>query len=133
MIIKQIKLSNISKDKLSRLKGRTGIQQWNIFCRWALCYSLSESTIPPELEVPSDSNVEMTWHTFAGEYHEIYDALVKAWCIQHALKTDEETLVKYFKLHLNRGISYLAGTNLIKGIDDLVDLALYVKEVASDE
>lgn len=124
MILKQIRLSNLSKDRLSRLKGRTGIQNWNILCRWALCYSLSESTVPPEQELPADSNVEMSWHTFAGEYHEIYDALLKAWCVEHELPTDEESLIKYFKAHLNRGISYLAGTNLIKSIDDLVDLAI---------
>ena len=131
MIVKQIKLSNQSKDKLSRLKGRTGIQNWNILCRWAVCYSLSESTVPTDQEISADSNVEMSWHTFAGEYFEIYDALIKAWCIERGLPTDEDTLAKYFKLHLNRGISYLAGTNLIKSIDDLVDLVLKTKEVTT--
>ena len=124
MIVKQIKLSNQSKDKLARLKGRTGIKNWNILCRWALCYSLSERTVPAELNSPSDSNVEMSWHTFAGEYHEVYSALIKAWCMQHKLPTDEETLANFFKAHLNRGIAYLAGTNHIKSIDDLVNLVL---------
>ena len=124
MILKQIKLSSQSKDKLSRLKGKTGIQNWNILCRWALCYSLSESTVPVDIEILADSNLEMSWHTFGGEYHEIYDALIKARCIKDGLSTDEETLARYFKLHLNRGISYLAGTNVIKSIDDLVDLVI---------
>jgi DNA sulfur modification protein DndE len=65
----------------------------------------------------------MSWHTFAGEYHEIYNALIKAWCTRHNLPTDEYSLIKYFKLHLNRGIAYLAGTNHIKSIDDLIELA----------
>ncbi|AHF06058.1 DNA sulfur modification protein DndE [Desulfitobacterium metallireducens] len=124
MIVKQIKLSNQSKDKLSRLKGKTGIKNWNVLCRWALCFSLSEETIPTDLDFPADSNVEMSWHTFAGENHEIYNALILAWCIKDGLPTDEETLAKYFKLHLNRGIAYLSGTNVIKSIDDLVNLAL---------
>ncbi len=124
MIVKQIKLPNQSKDRLSRLKGKTGIQNWNILCRWALCYSLSENTIPTDMEITADSNVEMSWHTFAGEYHEIYTALLKARCLKDGLPIDEETLAKYFKLHLNRGISYLSGTNVIKSIDDLLDLAL---------
>ena len=132
MIIKQITLPNQSKDKLSRLKGRTGIQQWNILCRWALCFSLSEKTIPSDFELPADSNVEMSWHTFAGDNHEIYDTLIRSRCIEDGLPTDEETLAKYFKLHLNRGIAYLSGTNVIKSIDDLVNLALN-KEVATDE
>lgn len=123
MIVKQIKLPTQSKDKLSRLKGKTGIQHWNILCRWALCFSLSEKTVPTDFDLPADSNVEMSWHTFAGENHEIYAALIRARCIKDGLPTDEETLAKYFKLHLNRGIAYLSGTNVIKTIDDLVNLA----------
>ena len=124
MFIKQIKLPTQSKDKLSRLKGRTGIQNWNVLCRWALCFSLSENTIPTDFELLADSNLEMSWLTFAGENHEIYEALIRAWCIQNAIPTDDEMLSKYFKLHLNRGISYLAGTGVIKSVDDLVGLAI---------
>lgn len=124
MIIKQITLPNQSKDKLSRLKGRTGIQNWNVLCRWALCFSLSEKTIPADNELPADSNVEMSWHTFSGENNEIYEALIKARCKADGLPLDEETLAKYFRLHLNRGIAYMAATNVIKNIDDLMNLVL---------
>lgn len=124
MIIKQIHLSNAAKDKLSRLKGKTGIQNWNVLCRWAFCYSLKEGTIPTDIVIESDSNVEMSWITFAGEYYEIYEALIKQWCIDNDLGTDNDTLAKYFKLHLERGIGYLSGTNLIKNIQDLLDLSL---------
>ncbi len=128
MIIKQIRLSNSAKDKLSRLKGKTGIQNWNVLCRWAFCYSLKEGTIPTDIEINSDSNVEMSWLTFAGEYYELYEALIKEWCIQNNLGTDSDVLSKYFKLHLERGIGYLSGTNFIKDINDLLDLAIEVKQ-----
>ena len=124
MIIKQIKLSNAAKDKLSRLKGKTGIQNWNVLCRWAFCFSLKEGTIPTDLEINSDSNVEMSWLTFAGEYHELYEALIKEWCIENDLGTDNDTIAKYFKLHLERGIAYLSGTNFVKDIKDLLDKSL---------
>ena len=124
MIIKQIRLPNQSKERLSRLKGRTGIQNWNVLCRWALCFSLREKSIPTDFELPADSNVEMSWLTFAGENYEIYEALIKARCIEDGLPTDEDTIAKYFKLHLNRGISYLAGTGVIKSIDDLTNIAI---------
>lgn len=114
----------MSKDKLGRLKGKTGIQNWNILCRWALCYSLSENTMPTDTSIIADSNLEMSWYTFGGEYSEIYDALMIAWCNRMELPTDEETLAKYFKLHLERGIAHLSGTNFIKNIDDLFNLAL---------
>lgn len=121
MIVKQIKLSNAAKDKLARLKGKTGIQNWNILCRWALCYSLKEGTIPTDIEIASDSNVEMSWLTFAGEYHELYEALIKNWCLSNNLGTDNDTMAKYLKLHLERGINYLSATNFIKDIKELID------------
>ncbi len=124
MIIKQIKLSNQSKEKLSRLKGKTGIKNWNTLCRWALCYSIGENTIPTDVPINADSNVEMTWFTFAGEYSEIYETIVKAWCLSKELPIDDETVAKYFKLHLERGIGYLSGTNFIKSLDDLLKLAV---------
>ena len=126
MIIKQIKLSNQSKDKLSRLKGKTGIKNWNILCRWALCYSLKEDPIPPDILIIQDSNLEMSWFTFGGEDSDLYEALIIAWCKSKGLPLDNDTVSKYFKLHLERGISYLSGTNFIKNLDDLLKLALEV-------
>lgn len=124
MVIKQIRLSSEAKEKLSRLKGKTGIKNWNILCRWALCYSLSENTIPTDIAINSDSNLEMSWFTFAGEYSEIYEAIMKAWCIKMGFSADGYTLSKYFRLHLERGIAHLSGTNFIKSLDDLLALAL---------
>ena len=123
MIKKQIHLSQQAKEQLSRLKGKTGIKNWNVLCRWALCYSLSEKTVPTDIACVTDSNLEMSWLTFGGEYFEIYEALVKAWCIQMNLSTDDENIEKYFRLNLERGIAYLCGTKLIKNLDDLVKLA----------
>lgn len=124
MIVKQVRLSERSKEKLSRLKGKTGIKNWNILCRWALCYSLSEKTLPTDIDIPADSNLEMSWYTFAGEYSEMYDAMMKAWCIEMGLPTDEITLAKYFHLNLERGIAHLNGTGFIKSLDDLIALAV---------
>lgn len=124
MIMKQIRLSQRSKEKLSRLKGKTGIKNWNILCRWALCYSLSEKTVPTDVEIPADSNLEISWYTFGGEYSDLYDALIRAWCIEMGLPTDHATLQKYFHLNLERGIAHLSGTGFIKSLDDLISLAV---------
>ena len=124
MIIKQVRLSQKAKDQLSRLKGKTGIKNWNILCRWALCYSLSENTIPTDIPIVTDSNLEMSWFTFGGDYYELYEALVKAGCIRMGLSTDDDTVAKYFRLNLERGIAHLGGTRFIKSIDDLSLLAI---------
>ena len=122
MIVKQIRLSNRAKERLSRLKGKTGIKNWNVLCRWAYCYSLKENTIPTPENIDADSNVEMSWYTFAGEYSDLYEALIIAWCRKMDIPTDNDTMAKYIKMHIERGISYLSGTNFIKELDDLLRL-----------
>ena len=122
MSIKQVRLSSQARDKLIRLKTRTGIEQWNILCRWALCLSLQEPTVPTPVDIPADSNVEMTWHVFGGECHKLYEAILKERCVRDGLDTQPETLNRQLRLHLHRGISYLATPNAIRTIGDLVAL-----------
>lgn len=124
MIIRQIRLSNRAKERLSRLKGKTGIKNWNVLCRWAYCYSLKENTIPTPENINSESNIEMSWYTFAGEYSDLYEALIIAWCKNMDIPTDNETMARYIKMHIERGISYLSGTNFIKDLDSLLRLGV---------
>lgn len=124
MICKQFKLSQPEKEKLIRIKSRTGIQNWNILCRWALCWSLKEESIPGGVDPQSDSNVEMSWITFAGEYHEIYEAIIRQRCINDRLGDSPETLLKYFRLHLNRGINHYSSRDVLRNIQDLLDSLL---------
>lgn len=122
-MMKVIRLTVQDKEKLSRLKGKTGILNWNVLCRWALCCSLKEPSVPLDLPLGEESNVEISWMTFGGENYKIYEALIKARCIRDGLGTDEATLAKYFRLHLSRGIAYLSSTNLIRSLDDLMKMA----------
>src|SRR3954447_8165088 len=108
MSIKQVRLSGQAKDQLIRLKTRTGITQWNILCRWAFCLSLAQSNPPSPVDVAADSNVEMTWQVFGGDAQELYLALLKERCAADGLGCSPEVLARQFRLHLHRGISYLA-------------------------
>jgi len=128
MIIKHFKLSQPEKERLIRIKARTGIQNWNILCRWALCWSLSEPSIPGGVDPLSDSNVEMDWSTFAGEYAEIYEALLRQRCIKDGLGDDDSTIIKYFRLHLNRGINHYSTRDVLKGSKDLLRSVLSKEE-----
>lgn len=90
MSIKQFRHSAQAREQLIRLKAKTGITQWNILCRWAFCLSLRQPTPPTPIEVPSDSNVEMTWQVFGGEAKELYLALLKERCEQEGLGTSDD-------------------------------------------
>jgi DNA sulfur modification protein DndE len=124
MSIKQVRVSSQARDQLIRLKTRTGISQWNILCRWALCLSLRQAAPPTPVEIAADSNVEMSWQVFGGEAQELYLALLKERCERDGLGTSEEVLARQLRLHLHRGIGYLATPHTIRSIADLVRLAL---------
>ena len=119
MIVKHFKLSQPEKDRLIRIKAKTGLQNWNVLCRWALCWSLAEPSIP---------GVEMDWSTFAGEYSEIYEAIIRQRCVNDSLGDDEKTLAKYFRLHLNRGINHYSTRDVLKNCSDLLKSALPKEE-----
>ncbi|MEH8018930.1 DNA sulfur modification protein DndE [Rheinheimera muenzenbergensis] len=100
-----IRLSEKQKQQLIILKRKTGIDNWNVLCRWALCMSLADPTVPPKEDIPSDSNVEMTWKTFAGEYAELYLAILKTAYKKQTNVIGEIELSLFVKLHINRGIN----------------------------
>ena len=65
-MIETVKVSEKAKVQLITLKRKTGIQNWNVLCRWALCLSLAEKSIPPDENIVTDSSIEMTWPTTAA-------------------------------------------------------------------
>jgi DNA sulfur modification protein DndE len=129
MSIKQVRISNQAKEQLIRLKTRTGIPHWNVLCRWAFCLSLRQASPPAPLDVPADSNVEMTWQVFGGDAQEIYLAALVERCERDGLGSTEEVIARQFRLHLHRGIGYLAAPQAFRSISDLVNLALEEKQV----
>ena len=123
MALEHVRVSQQAKDHLIRLKRITGIKNWNVLCRWALCVSLAEESRPSNSDAHPDSNVEMTWKVFGGQFAELYLSLLKERCLLDGLETDEATLAQQFRLHLHRGISYLAGNRKLRSIEDLVLMA----------
>lgn len=124
MGIEHIRLSSLARDQLVTLKRRTGITQWNVLCRWALCRSLAEPAPPPGAKLIFDSNVEMTWRVFAGEHGEELLALVRYRCHVDGLPVDDDTVAQQLRLHLHRGTGYLVGDPRVTNIAGLISLGL---------
>lgn len=113
-----VRVSQRGKEILTRLKVKTGIEHWNVLCRWALCASLQSENAPPNLASLQDSNIEMTWKTFAGSASESLAAIVVLRAHEdHIDVSDSESLAKYFRGHLERGIGKLQAG---KTLDDFV-------------
>jgi DNA sulfur modification protein DndE len=122
-MIETVRVSEKAKIQLITLKRRTGIQNWNVLCRWALCASLAEKSDPPNEEIPSDSSIEMTWKTFSGGEEELYLALIQLRANKSGLPLERDCINRCFRLHLHRGISYLVGNTKMNRIEDLIRLA----------
>ncbi len=128
MVLDNIKLSQREKEYLVQLKRRTKIANWNVLCRWAFAASLSESSVPPEAKLASDSSIEMSWRTFGGEFAEIYEALLRHRCTVDGLGCTPDVLAKYFRLHLHRGIGYLFADRSLQSIRQLIERAVKPEE-----
>jgi DNA sulfur modification protein DndE len=66
----------------------------------------------------------MTWQVFGGPIADQLLIALKQRCHQDGLGTDAETLATQLRLHLHRGIGYLAGDPHLKSIEDFCQLAL---------
>jgi DNA sulfur modification protein DndE len=122
-MIETIRLSERARQQLITLKRYTKIQNWNVLCRWAFCLSLREESVPPDEEIPADSSVEMSWRTFGGANDELFWVLLIARAKRDGVEPSPSALNRYFRLHLHRGISYLA-SGRTRSVADLVRLGV---------
>jgi DNA sulfur modification protein DndE len=121
-LIESVKISEKARNQLISLKRRTGIQNWNVLCRWAFCLSLREESAPPNETIITDSSVEMSWRTFTGGAESLYLNLLISRARVDGIEISKAEINSYFKLHLHRGISYLnnASTEPIEKIFELI-------------
>ncbi|WP_435112170.1 DNA sulfur modification protein DndE [Nocardiopsis synnemataformans] len=120
MSLETIRLSQAARDQLVRLKRTTGIPTWNVLCRWALAISLQDPSVPLVRDIITDSNVEMTWRTFAGTYADVYRALLVHRCVLDGEEPTDAAVARALTIHVHRGIGYLAAGSGSKGIHRLL-------------
>lgn len=118
MRLNRIPISEDSRNKLSILKGRTGLLP-NVLSRIGLMLSLAEAN-EPILDVDTTDGTEFNRFTLMGECDSLIVALLEERGISNGMIADNETMVKYFVAHLNRGVLLLYSR--VKGLEDLVNL-----------
>ncbi|CAL9578912.1 DNA sulfur modification protein DndE [Streptomyces sp. enrichment culture] len=124
MSLETIRLSQTAKDQLVWLKRHTGITHWNVLCRWALALSLRDTSTPLVKDIVTDSNVEMSWKTFAGAYGDVYLALLKQRCLADGEEPTDEAVSRTLIIHIHRGVGFLHGRRDLRSISDFVSLAV---------
>jgi DNA sulfur modification protein DndE len=127
-----VRLDSDVRSQLLTLKRRTGIENWNVLCRWAFCLSLADDS---PLRVRSEKGVgavEMSWKTFAGEDDEIYRLLLWDRCQREHGVTDRDTLAKSLRQHIARGTARLVSNRAMKSIADFMEHVSSPKSAASN-
>lgn len=120
MAIETVRIDQQGREQLIRLKRHTGIETWNVLCRWAFCASLAEATRPPLRLFKGEAAIEIAWRVFGGHHHELYLALLKQRCLRDGLTIDDATLQEQFRLHLHRGLGYLSADRSIRSVSGLL-------------
>jgi DNA sulfur modification protein DndE len=119
-LVEVVRLGPMTKNRLVTLKRRTGIDNWNILCRWAFCFSLQESDSVGERHDEVGVGVEMTWKTFAGDVPDIYEALLVNRAIDEGINCDGAPVTALLRRHITRGVSRLVGMPNLDGISALI-------------
>lgn len=122
--IDAIRLDTDTKIQLSTLKRRTGIENWNVLCRWAFCLSLADRVPIRERAERGGGAIEMSWKTFAGEDDEIFRLLLVDRCQRDHGCADRETMSKALRQHIARGAARLVSRRSMKSISDFVEPAV---------
>jgi len=122
--IETVRVSEKGKNQLVTLKRKTGIQNWNVLCRWALCVSLNDPSVPPKEKRQAESSIEMTWKVFGGTHADVYLALLIQRCKTEGLELSTKTLNEQFRLHLHRGIAFLSTNSKLKDISQLLQMVI---------
>ena len=52
--IEQLRTSSTVKNLLTRIKGITSIQNWNVLCRWGFCLSIKQTSVPRMVDEKMD-------------------------------------------------------------------------------
>ena len=107
------------KNILSRLKGITGIQYWNVLCRWGLSLSLKQKKLPRLVDEKLDG-VEIDFDVFVGKNKNIYTQLLINNLRKNKIEINRDNAYKYLIAHVNRGINIIYNKKL-KNITELFE------------
>lgn len=102
--VETLRISQRGKEILTRLKRKTGVEHWNVLCRWALAESLANSKPPSNGPSDQNSGVDIKWETFGGVYSDVYALMVYAHAVREFGSVENVNLAEYVRAHLERGL-----------------------------
>lgn len=106
-MIERVRINAQGKNQLVQIKRRTGIEQYNVICRYALLLSFAEKSIPPSENGTSSNGIEIDWKVFCGGETKLYENMVIQRCIEEKKEVNDANVKECLTLHIHRGLAYL--------------------------
>ncbi len=117
MSFNRIRLSRNATNRLSLLKGKTGITP-NILCRIGFCLSLRDPIVPKPQNYDEEGQ-EINRYTLTGEWDKFFVALLKERLLKDGLDINKD-LYPQLRAHMNRGAISLY--DRVKTLEDFQEL-----------
>ena len=106
MKLSRLRFCQEASDKLSQLKGRTGLTP-NILARIGFVMSLNDPTIPNPDDYPADSDREIDRQVLLGQWDLLFVVMLQERCNHDGFSVNDDLLVAQFRAHMNRGVLLL--------------------------
>ncbi|MFZ6654765.1 DNA sulfur modification protein DndE [Undibacterium sp. TJN19] len=110
-MIDRLRISAAGKNQLISLKRKTGIEHYNVLCRYALCLSLANPSSPPNENYNYSGGIDIDWRTLTGGNEALYTNLLLLRISNDNVLINEEGLRQILASHIHRGLSYLSSRN----------------------
>jgi len=105
--IEVVRLSQSDKDLLTKIKRKTGVDSWNVLCRWALTVALAQPNAIYVKSPEKRDSVEIKWDTFTGKNSSLYQGILLVQYSEYNQRSSELSLNDFFHSVLSKGISIL--------------------------
>lgn len=106
-MIDRVRISSQGRQHLIVIKRKTGIEQYNVICRYALILSLLEKSIPPKEDLVWANGLEIDWRVFCSGETDLYYDLLALRAIRDHVVISDEMIKDLLEIHLQRGLAYL--------------------------
>jgi DNA sulfur modification protein DndE len=119
--VETVRIGKQGRDQLLKIRRQTGIEHWNVMCRWAFCASIREAKAPPISVAKLDGGVELTWKVFAGDQSDIFAGSIYLRASSDGFSETPEGYAACFRAHLHRGLGYLASGSSTRSVADFAN------------
>lgn len=105
--IEVVRLSQSDKDLLTKIKRKTGVDSWNVLCRWALTVALAQPNAVYVKSPEKRDSIEIKWDTFAGKNSSLYRGILLVQYSEYKQHSSELSMNDFFHSALSKGINIL--------------------------